>query len=206
MTQVLYEIIYLQTNPVIIYFLCYVKLLLFLKYILMVMEKHNRCLKFASQVDGMKDYLDRKFMNMNCMKKLCDIVQTVVENIMDYFDILEKQRTRTLVHSHQKTSSNEAPNLNEFITTNLKMRVSTSNSCHTSNYKLIHNALPEADVYNTAMLNSILNIGNTHKLRTQHYRFIQDMMQNGIPFVIPGVLIFHFKLPSHGPHKAVHFL
>ena len=32
------------------------------------------------------------------------------------------------------------------------------------------------------------------------------MMQNGLPFVIPGVLIFHFKLPSQGPQKAVHFL
>ena len=112
---------------------------------------------------------------------------------MDYFDI-------------QENSSNEAPNLNEFITTNLKMRVSTSNSCHTSNYKLIHNALLEVDVYDTALLNSILNIGNTHKLRTQHYRFIQDVMQNGLPLVIPGVLILHFKLPSQAPHKAVHFL
>ena len=168
--------------------------------------KNMSTLSIASQVNEMKDYLDRKFINMNCMKKLRDIVKTVVENIMDHFDILEKQRTRTLVHSHQETSSNEAHNLNEFITTNLKMRVSTSNSCHASNYKLIHNALLEADVYDTAMLNSILNVGNTHKLRTQHYRFIQDMMQNGLPFVIPGVLIFHFKLPSQGPHKAVHFL
>ena len=61
-------------------------------------------------------------------------------------------------------------------------------------------------MYDTAMLNSILKIGNTHKLRTQQYRFIKDMMQNGLLFVIPVVLIFHFKLPSQGPRKAVHFL
>ena len=65
-------------------------------------------LSIASQVNEIKDYLDRKFMSMNCIKKHRDIVQTVVENIMDYFDILEKQRTRGLVHSHQETSTKEA--------------------------------------------------------------------------------------------------
>ena len=40
----------------------------------------------------------------------------------------------------------------------------------------------------------------------QQYRFFEDMLKNGLPFVIPLVDVCHFKLPSQGPHKAVHFV
>ena len=36
--------------------------------------------------------------------------------------------------------------------------------------------------------------------------FFEDMLKNGLPFVIPLVDVCHFKLPSQGPHKAVHFV
>ena len=32
------------------------------------------------------------------------------------------------------------------------------------------------------------------------------MLKNGLPFVIPLVDVCHFKLPSQGPHKAIHFV
>ena len=68
------------------------------------------------------------------------------------------------------------------------MRVSADNS-HRNNYILIQKAVQEVDLYESVMLNALLNIGCAHKLRTQHYRFM-----------------FHFKRPSQGPHKAVHCL
>ena len=61
-------------------------------------------------------------------------------------------------------------------------------------------------MYEPVMLNSLLNVGTGHKLRTQQYRFFEDMLKNGLPFVIPLVDVCHFKLPSQGPHKAVHFV
>ena len=159
----------------------------------------------ALKVNEIKTLMDRKFMSANKLKKLHDIVKTVIEAISEYFDILEDQRVRSHKNS-QKDVRKEETSLDEFVITKVKMRVPMSDSYYKENYNKIRTALNEADMYEPVMLNSLLNVGTGHKLRTQQYRFIEDMLKNGLPFVIPLVDVCHFKLPSQGPHKAVHFV
>ena len=125
-------------------------------------------------------------MSANKLKKLHDIVKTVIEAISENFDILEDQRVRSHKNS-QKDVRKEETSLDEFVITKVKMRVSMSDSYYKENYNKIRTALNEADMYEQIMLNSLLNVGTGHKLRTQQYRFFEDMLKNGLPFVIPLV-------------------
>ena len=83
-----------------------------------------------------------------------------------YFDILEDQRVRSRKNS-QKDVRKEETSLDEFVITKVKMRVSMSDSYYKENYNKIRTALNEADMYEPVRLNSLLNVGTGHKLRTQ---------------------------------------
>ena len=160
----------------------------------------------ASKVNAVKEYLDRGYMASQRMKMFHDIVQETVDTVMDYFDILEKQRERTMKNSHESVSSEDC-DLSEFVVTNLKMNVSTTDRASTDLYKKIRDQISEADVYDPIDLNLIIpDTAPSQKLRKQRSRFIREMLQNGLPFKIPDVLVFHFRLPSQGSHKAIHFL
>ena len=100
----------------------------------------------ALKVNEIKTLMDRKFMSGNKLKKLHDIVKTVIEAISEYFDILEDQRVRSHKHS-QKDVRKEETSLDEFVITKVKMRVSMSDSYYKENYNKSRTALNEADMY-----------------------------------------------------------
>ena len=79
----------------------------------------------ALKVNEIKTLMDRKFMSANKLKKLHDIVKTAIEAISEYFDILEDQRVRSHKDSQKDVRKGET-SLDEFVITNVKMRVSMS--------------------------------------------------------------------------------
>lgn len=153
------------------------------------------------KVNELKIYLDRGFMNSSHMNRLQKLILSVIDQTSSYLDILEKQRERTLLNSN-RTELPEV-SIEEFATTNIKMktRVQLNNL---PQYEALQKLLVECDIYDPVNINSIRD-SSSHRLRTDHYRFMKNILENGLPFVIPGVKVFHFKLPSQGPHQAVHF-
>ena len=57
------------------------------------------------------------------MKKLSCMVQSMVDTLMEYFDILENQRERTMRNHHESASNEDSTFCEEFTVTNVKMKV-----------------------------------------------------------------------------------
>ena len=58
------------------------------------------------------------------------------------------------------------------------------------------------NAYDPIVMNDLIQVTN----RTMLMATINHMMENGLPFKLKGYSISHYRLPSSGPHPAVHFL
>lgn len=169
--------------------------------------KNMKPTTIIEKINAIRDLLDRKCMGTNKLKTFRGLVEDVVNNVSEYLEYNEDHRSKFQKSSSGESSkSGEDPGLEEFVISNIKMKVTMTDSIYKDKYNKILSALRDAKEYEPINLNSILDVGTSHKIRSQRYRFLDNMHKNGVPFVLPDVVICHFKLPSQGPHKAVHFL
>ena len=68
--------------------------------------------------------------------------------------------------------------------------------------RAVKSKLDEKNVYEPIILNDLVHCS----YRQSFARTIKHLLENGFPFVLTGRSIFHFKLPSMGPHRAVHLI
>ena len=133
------------------------------------------------------------------MQKLKVIIKSTIEKCSEYIDILEIQRLRT-VKNHNTSVESGNPNVKDYVTTEIKMNMCISDK----KYDTLKEELLTRDYYYAIMISEVLR--GQCKSRSTYCRLIEGLLTNGVPFKIKDATLFHFKLPSQGPHQALHFI
>ena len=172
-------------------------------------EKHHHkpknlsALSLALKVNELKKYSERKYMVTHRFKLLKEIVDSTIEQVSSYVDLLEGQIQRTQKNHHLDNNDIDEVVTN-FVATRVKMKVTLSTS-YSSEFDAIRVALQDIDHYSPVNVSDLIP-NNDSVSRVQRCRFINHLLAEGLPFLIHNVTVFHFRLPSEGPHRAIHFL
>ena len=129
------------------------------------------------------------------MKLLDDIVRSVIEQTSKYLEYTHSQRERVKV-SHQKDSQSECT-IDDFKITNITKPVFSL-----SWIKKLKDHLQSCDMFSQVDVRIFISCTKQQNF----YNLINDIKEKGFPKLASSCHIFHFKLPSHGPNPAIHFL
>ena len=103
-------------------------------------------------------------------------------------------------YQSNENAPSETP-LEAFLITPIKKYVST-NAAIDKYLEKISNVLMESSVYEAIEIKKFVNSKN----RKHFYKLMQHLKEKGIPFNQRSFSVYHYTLPSKGPHEAVHFL
>ena len=144
--------------------------------------------------------IDRSYMNPSHMKVWKDVINSVVTSIQDFVTKREEQNVRSTTN-HNVTNDETNSDVRDFVVTKLNMKMSCDNTL-IKRYQSIRDKIEATDTFKPFIINHLISSTN----RLQFSRAINHLLTVGLPFKLTDINCYHFKLPSKGPHAAVHFI
>ena len=152
------------------------------------------------KIDKLWLHLDRGYMNGTHMTLLRNIVKGICDSLDKYVDYLKKQAVE--VSKNHKTAVLPESKIEDFTIIKLKYH-SYDNSAWEDRFLNLKNISSDTDFYVPVEINMHAFKDNG---RRDVRRAIETLIKKGFPYRFPKSSIYYFKLPSQGPHKAVHIL
>lgn len=116
--------------------------------------------------------------------------------VSNYSRYLKDQSIRTNL-VHRKNSVD--PNIEDFVIKNVPS-ISKHSTIWQKRFLKLKNLLSNKDVYTPVLLNTMFK---DISRQTLHHT-ITTLLNDGIHYTIPDFNVLYFKLPSKGPHRALH--
>ena len=137
------------------------------------------------------------------MKPFSDMVLKVCDGISKYGSYLETQRAKGLENQHQLDDAREDVSNVEDIEdyTVRKLRQETAKSYFPQLAK-VKTLVAESNVYTPINVNE--NVVSMD--RRIFFKLMKNVKEDGFPVIDKDISVFYFRLPSQGPHPAVHFI
>lgn len=155
--------------------------------------------KLNSKVTRLILQLERKYMMLSHMKPLAELVYKVCESISSYSKYLDRQKIRNAANRLRDDvpDSFNSP-LDDFCVRKLKQVFSTENNS-LCGLKLV---LQDKDVFVPINMNDHVPVRNRHTF----YELMKKVCEVGFPACDSKHDLYYYRLPSQGPHCAVHFI
>ena len=157
-------------------------------------------MSLSLKVQKLYNFIDRSFMDSSHMKSFKDTLLAVAEKVSQFVQEMEESNLRTK-KCHQETKSKEFV-IEDFVVTNINTKSVHINTIWHDHFAKVQESLRNADVYKPIVINELIHVNN----RSNFMKVIKHLLEEGLPFNFNDVSVYHFKLPSSGPHPAVHFL
>ena len=132
------------------------------------------------------------------MKPLQLILINVTGNLTAYLAELEEQneRTQKFLEKLRKTTTIE-----DFVVRSISTYDSVKENIWSNRFARIRELFQNKDLSNPIVINDLIQVTN----RTMLMATINHTTEKGLPFKLKGYSISYYRLPSSGPHPAVHF-
>ena len=89
-------------------------------------------------------------------------------------------------------------NIKSYAVTKLKMICSTSEA-QMSKFKKLFSILNESDVYVPIEFRKFVTCSNKNEFRW----LVSKLQEKGFPYILQDFKLYHYSIPSKGPHEAV---
>ena len=137
-------------------------------------------------------------MNSLHMKPLQLILINVPGNLTAYLAELEEQNERTQKF-HEKLR--KTTTIEDFVVRSISIYDSAKENIWSNRFARIRELFQNKDLSNPIVINDLIQVTN----RTILMATINHTTAKGLPFKLKGYSISYYRLPSSGPHPAVHF-
>ena len=133
------------------------------------------------------------------MQPLQEMLKLACDKIVSYITKLEEQNVRSK-RSHLETE--KTTNISDHAVTPIKMNMGCDPSW-LQKLDSLHNDLTNQNHFHPIEISrQSLNASS----RQSYHQIIEKILNKGVPFKLHDIYLFHFKLPSAGPHASVHFV
>ena len=137
-------------------------------------------------------------MRRSHMKVFSELVSSVCSDVTQYASYLESQRIRVQAQHSKDDSKDESDSIFDYTVTKLKQVQSKS---YFSQLQKVKSLLVDANVYEPIIINDNVN----NNCRVAFFNLVKNTVTDGF-CAIKNFDLFYFRLPSQGPHPAVHFI
>ena len=167
-------------------------------------KKHGHSVKAldTSRIEQMvlqlETELDRKYMDSSQMKLLENMVRSVCDSVSKYLDYTQSQRDRVQEYHTRETPMD--PCIEDFKIT--KIDQTRDSHPYFTRLKTLKDRIQCCDVYDPLEIRNLVNCSR----RQNFYNLVNDIKSRGFPLISHDHDLYHYKLQSHGPHPAVHFI
>ena len=152
------------------------------------------------KIDKLRLHLDRGYMNGTHMTLLRNIVKGICDSLNKYVDYLKKQAIE--VSKNHKTAVLPESKTEDFTIIKPKYH-SYDDSAWEDRFLKLQNILSDTNFYVSVEIN-MQAFKDSGRQDVRHA--IKTLIKKDFPYQFPKSSIYYFKLPSQGPHKAVHIL
>ena len=132
------------------------------------------------------------------MKHLQLILVNVTGNLTAYLAELEEQNERT---QKFREKLHKTTTVEDFVVRSNSTHNSVKENVWSNRFARIRELFQNKDLYNPIVITDLTQVTN----RTMLMATINHTTEKGLPFKLKGYSISYYRLPSSGPHPAVHF-
>ena len=132
------------------------------------------------------------------MKHLQLILVNVTGNLTAYLAELEEQNERT---QKFREKLHKTTTVEDFVVRSISTHNFVKENVWSNRFARIRELFQNKDLYNPIVITDLTQVTN----RTMLMAAINHTTEKGLPFKLKGYSISYYRLPSSGPHPAVHF-